>query len=87
MRSLQKSSPNSDCMAGVHDGLLERGESLNVLDLCLCLGSGSMSKEVDSSRGLGRGDSVAIMEVPGHAVKLAMDPWIECDQLFECVSQ
>jgi hypothetical protein len=64
-----------------------KGESSNVLDLHLRLGSGSMSKEVDSSRGLRRGDGVAIMEVPGHAVELAMDPWIECDQLFECVSQ
>ena len=49
MRSLQKSSPTSDCMPGVHGGLLERGESSNVLDLCLHLGSGSMSKEVDRS--------------------------------------
>jgi len=62
------SSPNSNCMAGVHNGLPERGESSKVLDVCLCL---KFVKEVDSSSGLGSGDGMAEVDVPGHPVGLA----------------
>jgi len=86
IRSLQKSLPNSDCMAGVHDGLPERGESLNVLNMHLHLGSDFVIKGVDSNKGLRRGDGVARMEVPGHAVEPVVDTCIEWDQLFECMS-
>jgi hypothetical protein len=65
---LHMSSPNSDCMAGVHNGLPERGESSKVLDVRLRL---KFVKEVDSSRGLGSGDGAAEVDAPGHPVGLA----------------
>jgi hypothetical protein len=52
MRSLHKSSPNSNCNAGVHGCLLERGESLKVLDAHLCFGGSSESRDMVRRRGL-----------------------------------
>jgi len=66
MRSLHKSLPNSDCSAGVHRGLPERGESSKVLDAHLHFNGGSANISVLRRRGLGSGDSVEVCEVEDH---------------------
>jgi hypothetical protein len=65
IKSLHISPPNSDCIAGVHDGLPGRGKSSRMLDVRLCLGSGSI---LASSRGLRSGDGSAEIDGPpgGH---------------------
>src|SRR6266540_1992435 len=74
--NLHRSSPNSDCMAGVHDNL----GSSKTLDVRLRFsGAGS---EVLNSRGLGSGDGVAEVDgPPGHVDTGGCN---ECDQLAEC---
>ena len=75
--NLHKSSPNSDCMAEVHDG--SDLESSKTLDVCLHFSNGS---EVLNSRGLGSGDGAAeVNGPPGHVDAGGCNV---CDQLAEC---
>jgi hypothetical protein len=71
IKSLHRSSPNSDCVAGVHMVRPEDGELSRTLNVCLRLCDGLGLSNVGRSRGLGSGDGVAEPDGPlGHVVEI-----------------
>jgi hypothetical protein len=69
-------------MAGVHDGLQERGESSYVLEAHLHFGSGSVSRDKGSRRGFANesGDNLG-EPLPELTLPVVVDNDNEWDQL------